>query len=105
VRDYFLGRMERFADVPRAVLAHSTHVRGAGTFEGGVEKPRIEVILATGIPEQACRAVNLGYCDPAGIDPAAFAGREEEGVLFVPGAGEVLYRLREERAGREGCTS
>jgi lactate racemase len=102
VRDYFLGRMERFADVPRAVLAHSTHVRGAGTFEGGVERPRIEVILATGIPEQACRAVNLGYRDPARIDPAAFAGREEEGVLFVPQAGEVLYRLQEGRAGQEG---
>jgi hypothetical protein len=43
-------------------------VRGTGTFENGVERPRIEVVLATGIPEDVCRKINLGYMDPAGID-------------------------------------
>ena len=92
-RDYFLKQMDRFSDVPRGVLAHSTHVRGLGTFEDGVERLRAEVILATGIPEERCRRVDLGYRDPATIDPAQWAEREEEGCLLVEDAGEVLHRL------------
>ena len=99
VRDYFLSRMEDFRAVPRGVLAHSTHVRGVGTFVDGVERPRIDVILATGIPADTCRAVNLGYLDPAGVDPAQYASREGEGVLLVPHAGEILHRLAPGRKG------
>jgi nickel-dependent lactate racemase len=101
VRDYFLKQGERFAEVPRGVLAHSTHLRGAGSYdlESGEERPRIRVTLATGIPEAECRAMGLGYLDPAGIDPADYAGREAEGVLLVPKAGETLYRLRGESSG------
>jgi len=92
-RDYFLGQWERFKDVPRAILAHSTHVRGIGTYQNGVEHDRVEVILATGIPEEICRAINLGYIDPAAIDPDEYKEREDEGILVVPNAGEMLYRL------------
>ncbi|MCZ7640141.1 MAG: hypothetical protein M5U12_31260 [Verrucomicrobia bacterium] len=69
------------------MLAHSTHVHGLGTYEGGIEKPRARVTLATQIPEAQCRAVNLGYRDPATLRPEDFAGREDEGVLLVPKAG------------------
>jgi nickel-dependent lactate racemase len=93
VRDYFVKQWDRFKDFPWGVLAHSTHLRGAGTFEKGIEKPRIRVTLATGIPEKRCRQVNLGYLDPATMDPDAWANREDEGVLLVPKAGETLYRL------------
>ncbi len=93
VRDYFVKQWEQFKDVPQAILAHSTHVKGKGTFERGVERPRINVTLATGIPEEVCREVNLGYRDPASIDPLAWAGREAEGLLLVQHAGEYLYRL------------
>jgi nickel-dependent lactate racemase len=93
VRDYFLAQMERFADVPGGVLAHSTHVKGMGTYEAGVERPRIAVTLATGIPRATCERINLGYCDPASIDPNAWRGREDDGILVVPRAGEQLYRL------------
>jgi nickel-dependent lactate racemase len=93
VRDYFLAQPDRFAGVPRGVLAHSTHVRGTGTFEGGVERPRIRVTLATGIPPDVCARINLGYRDPASLDVAQYRGREDEGILHVPDAGEVLYRL------------
>jgi nickel-dependent lactate racemase len=92
-RDYFLGQWERFRGYPWGVLAHSTHVRGVGTYEHGIERCRIQVTLATGIPEPECEALNLGYRDPASIQPAAFAGREEEGILLVPKAGERLFRL------------
>lgn len=93
-RDYFTSQWERFKDRPWGVLAHSTHVHGLGTYENGVETPRARVTLATGIAEAECRAVNLGYRDPAAIDPETYAGREEEGVLLVRKAGEILYRLK-----------
>jgi nickel-dependent lactate racemase len=93
VRDYFLSQWDRFAHLPWGVLAHSTHVKGVGHYRSGVEEPRIEVVLATGIPEEVCRRINLGYLDPARVDPAAFQGREAEGVLCVERAGETLHRL------------
>jgi nickel-dependent lactate racemase len=93
-RDYFLAQWDRFKDEPWGILAHSTHVRGVGTYENGVEKPRVRVTLATQIPESVCRAINLGYRDPASIDVAAYRDREDEGILYVPKAGEMLYRLR-----------
>jgi nickel-dependent lactate racemase len=92
VRDYFVKQWDRFEHVPGSILAHSTHVKGTGTYEDGVETPRIRVTLATGIPEERCRRVNLGYADHRTIDPEEWAGREAEGVLVVPHAGEVLYR-------------
>ncbi len=94
VRDYFLKQPGKFADIPRGVLAHSTHVKGIGRYDNGVETPRIEVVLATGIPPEACRAVNLGYRDPSTIDAAQWRDREDEGLLYVPKAGETLYRLK-----------
>ncbi len=96
VRDYFLKQWDKFAHIPWAILAHSTHVRGAGTYENGIERPRIQVTLATGIPPEVCRAINLGYRDPATIDPNEWAGREAEGKLLVRRAGEFLYRLQTE---------
>ncbi len=93
VRDYFLAQWEVFEKYPWAVLAHSTHVKGIGTFRDGVERPRIEVVLATGIPEEICRRINLGYRDPRSLDPEEYTGREDEGILLVPNAGEQLYRL------------
>jgi hypothetical protein len=93
VRDYFLKQWDRFKEYPWGVLAHSTHLRGIGTFENGVERPRISVTLATGIPEERCRRINLGYLDPATIDVAEWEGRGDEGVLVVPKAGEMLYKI------------
>jgi nickel-dependent lactate racemase len=92
VRDYFLHQWERFRGEPWAVLAHSTHVKGLGSFAGAEERPRVEVILATGIPEELCRRVNLGYLDPAKVRPEEYRDRESDGILFVDQAGETLYR-------------
>ena len=96
VRDYFVKQWNRFQHVPGSILAHSTHVKGTGTYDAatGVETPRISVTLATGIPEERCRRINLGYADYRQIDPQTWMGREQEGILYVPHAGEVLYRAR-----------
>ena len=94
VQEYFLKQWERFKDVPGTILAHSTHVKGKGTYdaESRIERPRIQVTLATAIPEERCRLVNLGYMDYRTIDPHEWQGREQEGILWVPNAGEMLYR-------------
>ena len=78
------------------MLGHSTHLKGLGTFNSGtgVDTPRISVVLATGIPEERCRRINLGYPDPASVDLDAWRGREREGVVVIPRAGEQLFRLR-----------
>ncbi|MEO7734539.1 MAG: lactate racemase domain-containing protein [Kofleriaceae bacterium] len=94
VRDYFTKQMSRFSQLPRGVMAHSTHVKGLGSYENGVERPRITVTLATGISEAECHAVNLGYRDFTTIDKQAWQGREREGLLLVPSAGEMLFRLK-----------
>lgn len=97
VRDYFTKQPDRFRDVPGAIKAHSTHVKGAGEYDAarGIETPRIRVTLATGIPEQHCRALNLGFLDYREITVSEWQNREREGILCVPHAGEMLYRVRE----------
>jgi lactate racemase len=93
-RDFFLNQWEQYRHLPWGILAHSAHVHGLGTFENGIEIPRARVTLATRIPAESCRRLNLGYRDPSTIDPNAFIARENEGILCVPKAGEMLYRLR-----------
>ena len=101
VRDYFLKQEEKFRWVPGAIKAHSTHVKGIGTFENGVEKPRVQVTLATAIPRERCERINLGYRDPATIRVEDFLGREDEGILVIPHAGEKLFRLTGDKAGTQ----
>jgi nickel-dependent lactate racemase len=91
---YFLQDWERFKDIPLGVLAHSTHLRGSGVMENGVEKPNVRVTLASKIPPEDCARLNLGYLDPATIDPEEWKNREDERILYVPKAGEILYRLK-----------
>jgi lactate racemase len=92
-RDYFLRQWDRFKAYPWGVLAHSTHVYGLGTYENGVERPRARVTLATAIPPDVCRRINLGYRDPKTIRKEDFADREDQGILLVPKAGEMLFQL------------
>ena len=95
-RDYFLKQWSRFAEVPRGVLAHSTHLKGQGAYDAatGAENPRIQVTLATGISEERCCAMNLGYLDPRTVKLDEWRDREHEGVKLIPRAGEALYRVR-----------
>jgi nickel-dependent lactate racemase len=95
-RDYFLAQWDKFKGYPGGVLAHSTHVKGLGQYDKstGKETPRIQVTLATGIPPERCRRINLGYLDPTTVRRQEWEGREDEGILLVPRAGEMLYRVR-----------
>ena len=102
-RDYFLKQWDRFKDYPGGVLAHSSHVKGLGQYDvaTGIETPRVRVTLATGIPENVCRAINLGYLDPATIDRNDWRNRESEDVAVIPRAGETLYRLQKDSHRRD----
>jgi lactate racemase len=102
-RDYFLKQWDRFKHYPWGVLAHSTHVHGIGTYENGVEKARAHVTLATRLSPELCQKINFGYRNPDEIRLEDFANREDEGVLLVPKAGEMLFRLREAPAWASGA--
>ena len=93
VRDYFTKQWGKFNRYPWAVLAHSTHLRGAGTFDNGIEKPRIQVTLATAIPPEICQKISLGYLDPRGIKLDEWKNCTNESRFLVQDAGETLYRL------------
>lgn len=93
-RDYFLGQWDRFKELPWGDLAHSSHVRGQGTWDPvGGEVDRVQVAFATSIPREVVEAANVGYLDPASVDVSAM--RADPDTFVELNAGEVLYRLRQ----------
>jgi nickel-dependent lactate racemase len=95
VRDYFLKQWDVFKNYSGCALAHSTHLKGQGTYENGAEKPRIKVTISSQIPEIQCEKLSLGYMDPHKIDLENYTGKENEGVLLIRRAGETLYKLKQ----------
>jgi nickel-dependent lactate racemase len=91
---YFLTNWDKYKHLPLGALAHCTHVRGSGVMENGVEKPNVQLTLASQISPEDCAKLNLGYRDPVTINPADWTNREDEGFLYVPRAGEMLYRVK-----------
>jgi len=94
-RDYFVEQWERFAHFPGGILAHSTHLKGSGTYDAAttVETPRVTVTLATGLSPDRCARINLGHADPSTVDPNDWPTEPGHDTLLVPRAGEVLYRV------------
>ena len=91
VVDYFLEHMDRYPDVSKTVMSVAAFVRGSGTYTDGVERPRIDLKIASRIPQAELEDVGLGYADPEAIDFNEWKDREDEGILFVERAGETLY--------------
>jgi hypothetical protein len=71
-------------------------VRGDGRYAHNTEYPRASVSLATKLSPEDCAQQALGYVNSDDIDVSEWQDREDEGVLYVPKAGEMLYRVREE---------
>jgi hypothetical protein len=92
---YFLDHWDRFKHIPLGVLAHSTHLRGSGRMENGIEKPNVNVTLASKISAEDCARLNLGYLDPSKVNINEWKDRESERILFIPRAGEILYRVKD----------
>lgn len=95
---YFLAQWDKYKHIPLGVLAHSTHVRGGGRFENGIEYPDASVTLASRVPPDVCRQLALGYANPDEIDMDEWQDREDDSILLVPKAGEMLYRLQRNQA-------
>ena len=55
---------------------------------------RLRVTLSSKISPEDCARLNLGYLDPVGINVDEWRDREQDGVLYVPKAGEMLYRVK-----------
>lgn len=97
LRDYFIHHWERVKNYPWSVVAHAAFAKGLGAYDPvtGVESPRVHITVASRIPPEVCRQVNLGYLDPHSIRLEDWQGRESEGILVIPRAGEYLYRLKQ----------
>jgi hypothetical protein len=73
------------------IAAHLAHVAYAGRLdEHGKVVPRYRITMATGLDEETCRRVNLGYIDHRTFDYEAL--RSDPDTLIVKDAGRDLYQ-------------
>ena len=74
------------------IAAHLAHVSYAGrTDEHGRVVPRYRITMATGLDEETCKRVNLGYTDYRRVDAAQMIADPE--TLVVKDAGRDLYKV------------
>ena len=91
-REYFSAQMEKFEGVSKTLMAHSSHLKGAGSFSLTLgEQCRITVTLSTGISKSRTESMNLKYLDPALLFLSEYENDGE--TLINENAGEILYRL------------
>lgn len=90
VREMVEGSDELRANL--CVAAHLAHVSYAGRIgANGQVEPRYRITLASGIPEDVCRRVKLGFADWGSVD--LDAARRDPDTLVVDHAGRDLYLL------------
>lgn len=71
------------------IAAHLAHVAYAGRLdERGKVVPRYRITMASGLDEETCRRVNLGY-----IDHRTFTYEADPDTLIVENAGRDLYQV------------
>ena len=80
-------------DFSKNIAAHVINVRGAGSFDvnSGKEEFDFKVTLATGIPQEVCKSVGLGYKNPDSIRKEDFIG---PGKLWIENGGKYLYKIK-----------
>ncbi len=96
---YFFAFPERWqaAGATPLALNGSALMKGEGRMQDDLEYPRIDVRIATAIPPDQCRAMNIGYEDPATVAAeiaSAAANTIEDDRLVVHDAGDALWRHR-----------
>ena len=75
------------------IAAHLAHVAYAGrTDEQGRVVPRYRITMATGLDEETCNRVNLGYLNHRTLDLAALGSQPD--TLVVKDAGRDLYEVK-----------
>ena len=74
------------------IAAHLAHVAYAGrTDEHGRIVPRYRITMATGLSEETCKRVNLGYTDYRTIGKSVMNANSN--TLIVENAGRDLYKV------------
>jgi len=74
------------------IAAHLAHVAYAGRLDQhGKVVPRYQITMATGLDEETCRRVNLGYLDYRTFDYESM--RSDPDTLIVSDAGRDLYQV------------
>ena len=74
------------------IAAHLVHVSYAGRTDAeGKIVPRYRITMATGLDEETCRRVNLGYLDHHTFNYKALASDPD--TLIVADAGRDLYKV------------
>jgi nickel-dependent lactate racemase len=97
VPGYYLKQWEKFKNESKLIMAHSINVCGMGTFENGIETPRIQVTLATGISKETCESVNLHYMDYREIDLDEWRNKQDDNLLVVEDAGQELFKVKSQK--------
>ncbi len=95
-KEYVLQYVKEFPDFSRNVAAHVINVRGSGTYNQKTEEENCDfrVTLATGIPEDVCHKIGLGYRDPATIHREDFGNSNQ---LWIEHGGKYLYKLASDK--------
>ena len=74
------------------IAAHLAHVAYAGRLDdNGKIVPRYQITMATGLDEETCRRVNLGYLDYRTLNYETM--RSDPDTLIVSDAGRDLYQV------------
>ena len=90
-----VDRAAALVGLPKLCFAMVVDQTGlAGLFAGTPEGAWDEASQLSRKLHITYKEVSLGYRDPATIHLDDYANREDEGVLLVPKAGEMLYHLR-----------
>ena len=92
-KDYIKKYLKSNPDFSKNIAAHVINVRGAGSFDvnSGKEEFNFKVTLATGISQDICESVGLGYRNPDSIHKKDFIG---PGKLWIKNGGKYLYKIK-----------
>ncbi len=92
-KDYVKKYLKSNPDFSKNIAAHVINVRGAGSFNvnSGKEEFNFKVTLATGISQEVCESVGLGYRNPDSICNEDFIRPEK---LWIQNGGKYLYKIK-----------
>jgi len=92
-KDYVKKYLKLNPDFSKNIAAHVINVRGAGSFDVNSWKEEFDfkVTLTTGIPQEVCKSVGLGYRNPDSIRKEDFIGPEK---LWIQNGGKYLYKIK-----------
>jgi len=92
-KDYVKKYLEQNPDFSKNIAAHVINVRGAGSFDvnSGKEKFDFKVTLATGISQEVCESVGLGYRNHDSFHKENFIRPEK---LWIQNGGKYLYKIK-----------